>query len=146
MKITLQRFKSTEKSTIGLLSIDGQFECFTLEDPVREKKKRGVTAIPAGTYDIKLRSEGSMIKRYQAKFGETDHPGMLWLQDVPNFKWVYIHIGNTPDNTEGCILVAKTYDARQEDVVGVSTKAYKDLYPKILQALQGEDPVIIEIR
>lgn len=145
MRIDVQRFHATEKSTIGILSVDGEFQCFTLEDPVRDEKIASITAIPAGEYKIALRHEGGMITRYQAKFGEVEHPGMVWLLDVPNFEFVYIHIGNTPDNTDGCILVGCTYDSRSPDIVGVSTAAYRDLYPQILEAIRENEEVTINV-
>lgn len=38
----------TNDSTIGELSVDGKFECFTLEDRVRPVKIKGEAAIPLG--------------------------------------------------------------------------------------------------
>jgi hypothetical protein len=54
MQIELERFKYSEKSTIGRLKIDGTFYCYTLENVVRSKgvKLDGKTAIPAGTYSV----------------------------------------------------------------------------------------------
>jgi len=145
MIIDITRFEKTEKSTIGLLQIDGKLEAFTLEDPVREEKIPEVTAIPKGTYEVKLREEGGMIRRYQRKFGEIEHPGMLWLQEVPGFEWVYLHIGNNPKNTDGCILVASIYDVRQPDIIGASTVAYRKVYKQILQAIELNEGVFINV-
>ena len=52
MDLQLIRKQFTEHSTIGELSVDGAFECFTLEDVVRPVKIKGMTAIPAGSYEI----------------------------------------------------------------------------------------------
>ena len=38
MKIELKRFSSQSDTTLGLLFVDGEFECFTLEDEYREEK------------------------------------------------------------------------------------------------------------
>lgn len=43
MELLVQREPSTLNSTPGTLSIDGAFECFTLEDVVREVPGRPVS-------------------------------------------------------------------------------------------------------
>ena len=73
MQIKLQRKIFTSTSTIGEIYIDDEFECLTLEDPVREKKIKNVTAIPSGSYEIAL--------NHSPKFGRT----MPRLKDVPNY-------------------------------------------------------------
>jgi hypothetical protein len=65
------------------------------------------------------------------------HKGMLELQDVPNFKWILIHCGNTDENTAGCILVgdSQTSNLVQKDgFIGSSTNAYKTIYPSLATA------------
>lgn len=146
MKLELDRINVTEKETVGALYVDGELQCFTMEDPVRDKKIKGKTAIPEGTYKIVLRWEGGMIERYKNKFGHMRHPAMLWLVDVPNFEYVYLHIGNTVHDTEGCILVGSLYDVRNPATVAVSTAAYLKLYEKVLAAINREEAVEITIR
>lgn len=48
MKLLLKREPHPDY-TVGKLYVDGEYECFTLEDPVRETKIYGQTAIPYGT-------------------------------------------------------------------------------------------------
>src|SRR3990167_1478377 len=122
MILKLERFYSTNDATLGSLSINGQFECYTLEDEYREKKIHSETRIPQGTYQIKLQNDGTMTLKYAKKFPDT-HKGMLWLQDVPNFSTIYIHIGNTDDDSSGCILVGKNYN-KKEMKLSASTIAY----------------------
>lgn len=144
MNIEVIRLQDDGQSTIGTMSIDGEFECFTLEDTHNEPKIYGKTCIPAGTYEIKLRNEGGMTQKYAARYGNT-HKGMIWLQDVPNFKWVYIHIGNDETDTDGCILVGQTCD-KDKGTVGRSRLAYQALNEKILSAMdRGEDIFITVI-
>ena len=52
MKLELTRELGTEGYTFGALSVNGIYECRTLEDQVRDKKIHGETAIPAGTYEV----------------------------------------------------------------------------------------------
>jgi hypothetical protein len=138
--IEINRIKKNDECCIGTISVDGEFAGFTLEDPERDEKIAGITAIPTGIYNLELREEGGMLRRYQNKFGEIVHPGMLWLRDVPDFDWVYLHIGNTAKDSEGCILVGSVYDIRQPDVIGASTVAYKNIHGMIMGAInRGED-------
>lgn len=144
MKLTLRRFATTDDSTMGTLSVNGEGECFTLEDTYREVKINGITRIPEGYYKIDLRSEGSKTLSYQNKFPDFHH-GMIWIRNVPNFDWIYIHIGNEPEDTEGCILVGSTLDMNNKDFTGNSTDAYKKLYDKVATAMLNDEEVFIEI-
>lgn len=145
MNLLLQRYTARTDSTGGNLYVDDIFHCYTCEDEQRDIKIAGETRIPSGTYEIKLRDEGGMTQRYAQKFDF--HQGMLWLQDVPGFEWVYIHVGNDDDDTEGCVLVGYSADISTGEVrVFQSKKAYSDLYKKITWAMiEGED-VFIEIK
>ena len=91
MELRLLRYGHGEDSTGGLLFVDGIHFGYTCEDESRLVKISGETRIPPGRYEIKLRNEGGMTKRYARRFAF--HKGMLHLQEVPGFKWVYIHVG-----------------------------------------------------
>ena len=56
MKLVLDREQRDEDVTIGSLSLNGAFECYVLEDPVRPDgvKIYGETAIPAGRYAVDI--------------------------------------------------------------------------------------------
>ena len=99
--------EAREDDTIGLLFIGGKFACFILEDEEREEKVPGETRVPAGLYKMELRTEGGMHRKYAERYGKK-HKGMLWLRDVPDFKWIYIHIGNKNEHTDGCLLPGNT--------------------------------------
>jgi len=144
MYIQLVRLKDDGHSTIGTVHVDGKFECFSLEDSHNEPKIYGQTRIPAGTYNIKLRIEGGMSSRYTRKF--IQHKGMLWLQDVNNFKWVYIHIGNDEEDTDGCILVGKGCNTSGTgQTISSSKLAYLALYEKAVEQLENGEEVTIQI-
>ncbi len=146
MYIQLVRLKDNGESTIGTLSVNGEFECFTIEDTFREIKIPGETRIPPGTYDIKLRTEGGLDKKYESRYGSSFHSGMLWLQDVPGFEWVYIHVGNRSTDSSGCILIGTGCNSGEtEQMVLHSVAAYKKLYPKIVAELEAGEQVTIEI-
>jgi len=136
MKLELLRISSQKDSTNGILFdiTDGRdFLCYTLEDEARDSKIYQETRIPAGTYNITLRTEGGFHQRYSKKFPDI-HQGMLWLIDVPGFEYILIHIGNTDEDTAGCILVADGQwenISRKDGFIPSSTTAYKRIYPKI---------------
>lgn len=101
MEIIVERLQKDEDVTIGAITIDGDFACWSLEDPVREVpgqpvstwKIHGKTAIPAGRYKV--------IIDMSARFKRL----LPLLLDVPGYSGVRIHAGNTAADTEGCILV-----------------------------------------
>ena len=142
MILSLLRLPSMPESTLGGLCVDGRLVCFSLEDQPQAVKVPGETRITSGTYQIKLRTEGAMHTKYAARF--TDHRGMLWLQDVPGFEWVYIHIGNDDDDTLGCILVGDGLHVSGK--LSESTVAYRRLYGVVSNAILAGEPVEIEVR
>ena len=143
MNIQLHRLNDDGKATIGVMYIDGKFQCFTLEDTYNEPKIYGKTRIPQGSYAVELRKEGGMVQKYDSKY--EDHDGMLWLRDVEDFEYVYVHIGNTNDDTDGCILVGKSCTTLGTQSIGSSVTAYKELYPLIKSQMDAGYPVNIEV-
>ena len=138
MLVRLDRVLSKVNGTLGILHIDN-FNCFTLEDNYTETKIPGETRIPAGTYDVKLRAEGGMHKKYLTRYSDF-YCGQWWLQDVPDFEWIYIHPGNYIRQSRGCILPGLDWTIKYDEyVVWKSVDAYKQIYFKTLPALiQGK--------
>ena len=133
MILTLHRSPSSANSTIGELSVDGAFECYTLEDVIRPDgvKVAGQTAIPRGTYRIDL----TMSQRFSRV--------LPLLVDVPMFEGVRIHPGNTAADTEGCILVGWGKGA---DQITQSRDAFASLFSKLRAAEARGEPIAIEVR
>jgi len=119
MKIEVKRLHRTDNSTIGELTIDGKFECYTLEDIERYVKIKGETAIPKGTYKVII-NQSNRFKRL-----------LPLLIGVPNFEGVRIHAGNSNHDTEGCILVGQN---RSVDYITKSRKAFDSLFKKMQKA------------
>ena len=131
MILQLVRRWFTEESTIGELLIDGQHECFTLEDPVHKGPKiPGRTAIPEGTYPL--------VVTLSQRFGRE----LPLLLNVPGFSGIRIHPGNTAQDTEGCILVGQT---RGQDWIGRSRAAFDLLFPKLQVGLKARISISITI-
>lgn len=148
----LTRYSSQEESTLGYVMAGSEemgkaFRCYTLEDEHRDVKVPGETRIPAGRYEIKLRTEGGMHQRYATK--HTWHRGMLWLQNVPGFEWIYIHPGNTDDHTEGCILVGDGALSNLPRVgrgsISFSQNAYQALAMEIYSLIDAGKRVFVKI-
>lgn len=150
MELLLKRIARRETYTIGYLYIDGKYFCDTIEDKDRglqqqlplsvnqAKKKKGVTAIPVGRYRITLAIQSprfSQKKQYAACNGYLPR-----LINVPAFDGVLIHIGNTANDTEGCILVGKN---KQVGKVLESTTTFWKLY-SILQDAKDEIYITIQ--
>ena len=132
MEMELTRIISTPKSTLGELKVDGTWQCWTLEDPVRDGSKiPGQTAIPYGKYEVVV----TFSQRFQRL--------LPLLLKVPGFEGIRIHPGNTAVDTEGCILVGRTRIS--DDMIGESKLAFAALFPIIQSACQVEK-VWIEVR
>ena len=150
MRLQVLRFSSQADCTHGLLfeisEIGKRFLCYTLEDEHRVLKVRGETRIPAGIYNIKLRTEGGFHQRYDKKYPGI-HRGMLHVVDVPGFEYILIHTGNTDEHTAGCLRVGDSQENNlilRDGFVGKSVNAYKRIYPSIAKAIAEGEEVTIE--
>ncbi len=146
MELKLVRLSSGKESTLGALYINDQWECHVLEDQYREVKVAGETRIPAGEYDITFReSDSPMTKKYRKRYDFFKYH--LWIRDVPNFKFCYIHSGNKSDHTEGCLLLGDSANNNQiaDGFVGSSRQAFKRVYKKVSKILELDQPVKIFI-
>lgn len=130
MELRLIRSTYTDQSTIGDLYVDGQWECYTLEDVIRRAKIKAETAIPQGRYPITL---------YDSPSQGAATP---MLQGVPGFEYILIHSGNSKKDTEGCILVGQQKSANW---ISSSKAALAPLREKIQGAIRAGEPVWIEI-
>lgn len=149
MKLKLDRIFRTNDYTIGELYVDDVYQCDTLEDPVRplpevcpntpkgiackcKEKVYGNTAVPAGTYEVKL----SYSNRFKHVMPE--------ILNVPHFLGIRIHKGNKTADTEGCILVG-TWDGMKEGWISDSTIAYNKLIPLLQKATDNKEKITITI-
>ena len=121
-----------------------KFLCYTLEDEYRDDKVMHETRIPAGTYEITLRTVGGFNSRYSDRFADI-HKGMLWVRDIPGFEYILIHCGNDDDDTSGCLLLGNTQteNLMSDGFVGSSSVAYKRVYTKVADVLEKGEKVEI---
>jgi hypothetical protein len=135
MELTLNRIFLGSSATIGELLINDKHLCDTLEDRVRPEGEKvyGKTAIPEGTYEVKL--------THSPRFKKT----LPEILNVPNFSGIRIHTGNSSKDTEGCILVG-TWDGEKEDWVGNSRMAFDELMALLEEATNNKEKVTITVK
>lgn len=135
MELTLNRIFLGSSATIGELLVNDKHLCDTLEDRVRPEGEKvyGKTAIPEGTYEVKL----THSPRFKKILPE--------ILNVPNFSGIRIHTGNSSKDTEGCILVG-TWDGEKEDWVGNSRIAFDELIALLEEATNNKEKVTITVK
>lgn len=88
--MNLELIREQENATTGgipgRLYVDGQFFGYTLEN--------AAYSIPAGVF--------SLFDRFSPKFN-----AFKLAIDVPGRQYIMFHGGNTPEDSAGCVLVAK---------------------------------------
>lgn len=139
MNLLIQREVFTDNSTIGRLFINGVYQCFTLEDTMREKdgatfpdcKVQNETAIPVGVYSVVI------------DFSPHFHKELPHILNVPCYEGVRIHPGNSPKDTDGCVLVGQI--RRGEDDIGNSLNAFNALFEILERAYITSDPITLTI-
>jgi len=152
LKILTERKWPRTDYTVGIMYINGERFCETLEDKDRglttamslsEIKKKKVymqTAIPKGKYIVTM--------DYSPKFGRK-LPHVMYLDsngklvEVPGFTGIRIHSGNTAKDTAGCILVGRNTK------VGMLTDSrnYSDKLNAIIQQyINAGEKVVLEVR
>lgn len=102
MKLIVKRKEFKNNATFGVLFVDGERFCDTLEPTDRaieesEIKVFGKTAIPIGEYTFRI------------WYSPTFKCDCLRLEKVPYFTDILLHPGNYVDDTHGCILVGKKH-------------------------------------
>ena len=145
MESKIIRVAQGKQSTLSQLYIDGIFQCYLLEDKIREVKIASETAIPKGVYSLKLNTVGAKNVNYKKAFGQV-HQGMIEISGLPNFSFVYIHTGNTIKDTAGCPLCGFGFQFADGDFkVSQSVAAYKMIYPKLMMlAKNSSNKITVE--
>ena len=153
MKLTVDRRWKKATYTIGILYVDGVRFSETLEDKdrglkqtdsyssIRSRKVYGETAIPTGTYEIRM---DVVSPKYGAVTWYKNLCGgkMPRLTGVPGFEGILIHPGNTALDSYGCLLVGRNTKVGQ---VTSSKDTFAALYKKMKAAADRGEKITIEI-
>lgn len=143
MPTRIVRVARGKQSTLSHLYINGHFCCYLLEDALREEKIAGKTAIPAGTYRLRLNPLAGMNVRYRGRYPKL-HRGMVELAGIPDFSLVFIHIGNTHLDTAGCPLTGSYWQLVDGDYRVIhSAAAYKLAYAALVQQIDRGDTEVV---
>ncbi|HCT74021.1 MULTISPECIES: DUF5675 family protein [Psychrobacter] len=117
--IIINRTSDGSQSTLGTLSVPShKFDGFVLERPGPDTTTRNMRKrVPIGVYKVKWHK--TTLNRSLGK------AFVLFNNDVPADRYILIHIGNYPDNTDGCILLGSS---KGKDFVGNSTNTIFAFY------------------
>ncbi len=146
--ILVQRTYRGNAYTIGKLFIDGKYICDTLEDvdrglnsnmtedAIKKIKIYGKTATPIGTYKVVM---NVVSEKFKGRAWAKPYQGKLpRLVNVPGYEGVLIHVGNTADDTLGCILVGEN---KVKGQVISSTNAFN----KVMNILKDDEDIELTI-
>lgn len=129
MIVNIRRIAKKSTYTIGRLYVNGEYVCDTCEDKdrgltqsmteseIKRIKVYGQTAIPIGEYEI-VQSVAFKGKAWSKKYGCK----MPLIKGVKGYSGVYIHCGNSADDSLGCPLVG------ENKVVGKVINSQKTFY------------------
>lgn len=143
MNILIERKYKKPTYTIGVVSVNGNRFCNSLEDTdrgldqsmsvdeIKNKKVYGETAIPKGTYNVTY--------TYSNRFKKM----MPLVNNVKGFDGIRIHSGNTAKDSLGCILLG---DNREVGKVVNSRVTCDKLYAMIEEALKKKESVTLTIK
>lgn len=155
MRVVVERIYTCPTYTIGHLYINGMYICDTIEDTdrglsnamtedrIKKLKVYGKTAIPYGTYNLTMnvRSAKFSVKDYYKRICDGYLPR---IQNVKGFEGILIHVGNTADDSYGCVLVG--YNTVKGKVMR-SKEAFEKIMTKyFLPAKKSGEKITITIR
>ena len=114
--------------------VDGEHIADTLEDRVRPEGEKvyGKTAIPEGTYEVKL--------TYSPRFKKI----LPEILNVPNFSGIRIHSLNKAEESEGCIGVGE-WNGKDTNWISNSRIAFNELMSLLQKAANNKEKITITI-
>lgn len=143
----MQRILGERDYTLGILSFDAlQCSLFVLEDEHRDQKVPGETCIPAGHYALTIRKvETALTLKYRKRFPWFKYH--IEVDGVRGFDNIYIHVGNTDEDTKGCLLLGLDASLdKPNGQISRSVQAYELFYKSVYPMLERGDDIYIDIK
>lgn len=153
MEILIDRKWKKDTYTIGKVYVNGVFFSNSLEDKdrglsdsmniaqVSSMKVYGETAIPTGTYVVKL----TYSNRFGARAWASKYGGKVpEVTNVKGFSGIRIHPGNVAQDTYGCILLGK--NSVKGKVTQSTEYYYKLLDNHIVPAVSRGEKITLTIK
>lgn len=123
------RLSETDQGTFGVLRIQKEVFCVTLEPP-DWLNSQSRSCIPAQQY---------LCRRVKSpKFGAT-----FQVQDVPYRTAILFHAGNRVQDTEGCIILGQHFGKLTGDRAVLNSG---NTFESFMEALEGHDEAHLTIR
>ena len=153
MEITVERKYKKPTYTIDKWYINGAFFSDGLEDPdrgltstmtleeINKKKVYGQTAIPTGTYEVKMTYSNRLHGRAYAKKYDGKLPELM---NVKGYEGVRIHPFNKAQETLGCLSVGK--NSIKGAVTNATAYFYMLVDNYILPAIKRGEKITITIK
>jgi hypothetical protein len=113
-RLRITRVERSEDGIIGVLTIDGKADCFTLQPDERDQH----FSIPVGNY---------LCKRFHG----TKYPDTFEIC-IPGHTALLFHAGNREEDTDGCILLGEEVgELNGKRAVLASGKAFCEFMKKM---------------
>jgi len=118
--LELIRLEETAQGTIGILKINKEVFCFTLEPPDLENRANK-SSIPAQQYTVK-------------PYSSQNYPDAFEITNVPDRSYVLFHPGNVVNNTAGCVLLGESLGKLQGNRAILNSGKTFDKFRTILRS------------
>ncbi len=118
MRLQLQRISNSLEATLGVLTdiSTGLPICLTLELPWKDNMT-SLSCIPKGLYKVE-------------KYSSDKYKHVFKILNVPSRTNVLIHVGNTADDTQGCILLGSQFGELKDKIAVLNSRGSLDLLKK----------------
>ena len=127
-EIIIKRIAENDDGVFGVIVDTVTPFALTLENPDLNNL-RNKSCIPVGEY---------ICTRYSSE----KYPDTFIVKDVPGRSYILFHVGNTDDDTAGCILVAEEFGfLHGETAILSSRKGFNEF----MERLEGFDRFLLKI-
>tara|TARA_R110000850_G_scaffold105168_1_gene216062 strand:- start:189 stop:944 length:756 start_codon:yes stop_codon:yes gene_type:complete len=147
--ITLNLIRSSDDgvTTIGMLYLNEEFFCYTLEDSGIDESSRAAVQIPAGNYGVELDHQpNSFAERFEQLYPDW-YTAPLKFTGVNKFTSVWIQ--NEVDELPGQASIVVTNDLQVSDAdafLKSSRDTFKTLYVRLRSALEQGTKVRVIVK